>query len=286
MDKELQDQAWAALTDKNRVLCRKMYRTSGDGNVLYLLETLYGVKNLTSDEESPEMLYVEKAKVQKLYEGIHDDYLSNDESLPYFLAQNAESLLKTLFGSKCLPDEEYTTCVHASGTVCVNYDKEYHRCSLHGECKFSLPDDANAKEEPQSQNSAENCDNENYISKSDDMEEKDKIKELFTKENLDEIVSTMLEYTAVITQDVINEASKYKPEEERVFIKGAAWMLYHLVKNRGQRHIYIEADMSLEEAIQHCTEVLPLAETAQCAREHVQLRDWLTELKQYRENKQ
>lgn len=117
------------------------------------------------------------------------------------------------------------------------------------------------------------------------IEETNNLKEVFSKENIDEIVSSMLEYTAVITQDVINEASKYKPEEQRVFIKGAAWMLYHLVKNRGQRHIYIEADMSLDEAIQHCTEVLPLAETAQCAREHVQLRDWLTELKQYREEK-
>lgn len=118
------------------------------------------------------------------------------------------------------------------------------------------------------------------------MENPNNIKELFIKENLDEIVSSMLEYTAVITQDIINEASKYKPEEERIFIKGAAWMLYHLVKNRGQRHSYIETNMSLDEAIQHCEKILPLAETAQCAREHVQLRDWLIELKQYKENRQ
>lgn len=41
--------------------------------------------------------------------------------------------------------------------------------------------------------------------------------------------------------------------------------------------------MSLDEAIQHCTDVLPIAETAQCAKEHIQLREWLLELKQYRE---
>ena len=44
--------------------------------------------------------------------------------------------------------------------------------------------------------------------------------------------------------------------------------------------------MTLEEAIKHCEEVLPIAETSQCAKEHMQLRDWLIELKQYKENKQ
>ena len=42
--------------------------------------------------------------------------------------------------------------------------------------------------------------------------------------------------------------------------------------------------MSLDEAILHCEEVLPLAETSQCAREHMQLRNWLIELKNYRNN--
>lgn len=102
------------------------------------------------------------------------------------------------------------------------------------------------------------------------------------KENIDNQVSEMLEYTAILTNEIIEEAKNYTPEEERMFIKGAAWMLYRLVKNRGQRHVYVPHDMSLDEAIQHCEEVLPLAETSQCAREHMQLREWLIELRNYR----
>lgn len=105
------------------------------------------------------------------------------------------------------------------------------------------------------------------------------------KESIDNKVSEMLEYTAILTDEIIEEAKKYPPNEERMFIKGAAWMLYRLVKNRGQRHIYVPHNMSLDEAIQHCEEVLPLAETSQCAQEHMQLRDWLIELKNYRNNK-
>ena len=103
---------------------------------------------------------------------------------------------------------------------------------------------------------------------------------------IDETISSMLEWVSVLTDELISESEKYPKEEQNTFIKGAAWMLYRLVKNRGQRHVYIEKDMSLEEAIRHCEEVLPIAETAQCAREHLQLRDWLIELKQYKENKQ
>lgn len=104
------------------------------------------------------------------------------------------------------------------------------------------------------------------------------------KEIIDDKVSSMLEYTAILTDEIISEAKNYPPAEERMFIRGAAWMLYRLVKNRGQRHVYVPHDMSLDEAIQHCAEVLPLAETSQCAREHMQLRNWLIELKNYRNN--
>lgn len=106
-----------------------------------------------------------------------------------------------------------------------------------------------------------------------------------TINKIDDIVSSMLEWVSVLTDEIISESEKYPEEEQATFIKGAAWMLYRLVKNRGQRHIYIKKDMSLDEAIKHCEEVIPIAETSQCAKEHVQLREWLTELKHYKENK-
>lgn len=77
------------------------------------------------------------------------------------------------------------------------------------------------------------------------------------KEQLDNIISDMLQYTSILTNEIIQEASKYNIEQEKMFIKGAAWMLYRLVQNRGQRHIYIQKDMSLDEAIKHCEDVLP-----------------------------
>ena len=105
------------------------------------------------------------------------------------------------------------------------------------------------------------------------------------KEELDNTISDMLEWTSILTHEIIEEAGKYRPEQEKMFIRGAAWMLYRLVKNRGQRHVYIEKDMNLDEAIRHCEEVLPIAESSQCAKEHIQLRNWLVELKKYREER-
>lgn len=103
------------------------------------------------------------------------------------------------------------------------------------------------------------------------------------KEQIDSLISDMLEWVSVVTQEVIAESDKYPEEQRQIFCKGAAWMLYRLVKNKGQRHVYTGEDMSLEDAIKHCEDVLPLAENGQCAKEHIQLRDWLLELKKYRE---
>jgi len=40
--------------------------------------------------------------------------------------------------------------------------------------------------------------------------------------------------------------------------------------------------MTLDEAIQHCQE--KVCDNSECSQEHRQLAEWLTELKQYREN--
>ena len=41
--------------------------------------------------------------------------------------------------------------------------------------------------------------------------------------------------------------------------------------------------MSLDEAIEHCVDVFESTDCDDCALEHLQLADWLTELKEYRE---
>lgn len=45
----------------------------------------------------------------------------------------------------------------------------------------------------------------------------------------------------------------------------------------------MDKEMSLNDAIKHCEEVAFNCENSQCAREHIQLKDWLVELRQYRE---
>lgn len=42
--------------------------------------------------------------------------------------------------------------------------------------------------------------------------------------------------------------------------------------------------MTLDEAIQHCDEVAVTCENKECALDHLQLSNWLNELKDYREN--
>ncbi|MBD5173824.1 MAG: hypothetical protein HDT08_04215 [Bacteroidales bacterium] len=111
MTKEQKDLAWASLSKKARSSIKRAYfypALNEDYNRGFneAIEEILGKDNLTSDTEPEEMLMMERRKVQKLYESIHDDYLAADESLPYFLAQTAESLLKTLFDDKCLPDKE------------------------------------------------------------------------------------------------------------------------------------------------------------------------------------
>lgn len=254
MTAEQQNENWLRMASDSRKEVRRIYSLDHNGREFdkgfeYAIETIFGKHNLTSDIEPKEMLLVERKRVNEIYSEaeMNNKYYSQPN------CNERERIIKVYFGGQMVALKQLF------GDKCLN-EKE---------TLFS-----------------ENHKNENKENGIVDKENMSKISEIFTKENLDEIVSSMLEYTAILTKDIINEAQKYKPEEERIFIKGAAWMLYHLVKNRGQRHTYIESDMSLDEAIEHCEKVLPLAETSQCAREHIQLRDWLIELKQYREKKQ
>jgi hypothetical protein len=45
-----------------------------------------------------------------------------------------------------------------------------------------------------------------------------------TVKQIDDIVSSMLEWVSVLTDELISESEKYPKEEQRAFIRGAAWM--------------------------------------------------------------
>lgn len=141
IDKETQRIAWSCLPKEFKEEVKEYYNNSPalGAKAVLLLENLFGIHNLTSDAGGEdEMLCVKRKWVQEMYKNNCDEIRrENISSSDKDCYEYANEVLKTLFGSKCLlPDEEYTTCVHASGTVCKHYNHEEHHCSLHGECKF------------------------------------------------------------------------------------------------------------------------------------------------------
>lgn len=153
MTTELQNQAWRSLPKEFKEEVKKYYQTLHERHKEYdrlhfdnarakvqerivTLEYFFGIHNLTSDAEGEEMLCVPKKKVQEMYaanERIKTDFPDKETRI---ISDHINHVLSHLFGSKCLPDEEYTTCVHANGTACEHYNHEESHCSLHGECRF------------------------------------------------------------------------------------------------------------------------------------------------------
>ena len=97
MNAELQLRCWQCLPKAARELLRYQYRAPMDGNWANGYKTAlgdtFGRHNLTSDTEPEELLYCNKAKVQQAYK-------------MGMWGNSGSSMLKYLFGDKCLPDKE------------------------------------------------------------------------------------------------------------------------------------------------------------------------------------
>lgn len=115
MNKELIDRTWSVLPKEFKEEVKKSYRYYScmakdqyDCGIVDCIETIFGKHNLTSDTEEEEMLTCERSKVQQLYneatEIIHKN--SKKEGDLFFQMVGMSSLLLSLFGTKCLPDEE------------------------------------------------------------------------------------------------------------------------------------------------------------------------------------
>lgn len=143
MNKEQQDLAWAVLPKEFREEVKKEYKNALRFNEYahecVVFRNLFGHHNLTSDAEGEddEMLYVSRKKLQYFY-----------EKLRKVGENHAAFALQSLFGAKCLPDNVATSDPNVD-SLAPNVD--------------SLA----ASSAPLSQNPAENCDNENHISKSE-----------------------------------------------------------------------------------------------------------------------
>lgn len=131
MKKEQQDLAWASLSKEMRARLKERHKSIPFNTpARNILNEVFGHHNLTSNKEPSELLFVEKKKVQEIYQ----------ENL---IEQHSDShiqigILYELFGDKCLPDKKETCiCVHTNGTACKHYNDLVipNRCTLKS-CKF------------------------------------------------------------------------------------------------------------------------------------------------------
>lgn len=100
MNTKLQNKAWSALPKEFKEEVKKEYRKGYVCETLTMLITLFGHHNLTSDAEEEEMLTVKRSDVINEFDKLHKlSYKAADLQL----GLNA---FRTLFGSKCLPDED------------------------------------------------------------------------------------------------------------------------------------------------------------------------------------
>lgn len=120
MNKELIDRTWSCLPKEFKEEVKEIYdsgikmmdtRPSSSqiyANKLSTLEGIFGLDNLTSDVEGEaELLYVKRKWVQEMHKNNCDEIRrENISSSDKDCYEYANEVLKTLFGSKCLPDEK------------------------------------------------------------------------------------------------------------------------------------------------------------------------------------
>ncbi len=120
MTKELQDLAWSCLPKEFKWEVKAMYNRPSlndlDFGYKSALLNLFG-HNLTSDAEGEELLTVPRKKVEEkwqrayeqeaIYSRAQDSPVAREE---LYYNRGIMSVIDTLFGSKCLPDEEPKSC--------------------------------------------------------------------------------------------------------------------------------------------------------------------------------
>lgn len=111
MDIELIDKAWACLPREFKEEVKRLYRIA-ESDVdqmiaMIMLENVFGIHNLTSDAEGEETLICEKSKVQRAYNTSREIVKAeNPDSLMYSMHTQVMCVLESIFGTKCLPDED------------------------------------------------------------------------------------------------------------------------------------------------------------------------------------
>jgi len=89
----------------------------------------------------------------------------------------------------------------------------------------------------------------------------------------------------LISDQVIQVAEKNYPNNpnmKKAWLEGAAYVYYALMTKKKETSYHCGI-LTLDDAIQHCKDVLPLCETDEVRAEHIQLGKWLEELKDLRD---
>lgn len=200
MKKEQQNLSWGCLPKEVRAWMRNDYINAYEDIWKTTLAFYFGSHNLTSDTEPEEMLMVERKKVIRKYKFAN---ICDKDHPDKKYWEGAENTLIKLFGDKCLPDnpntpnsgvlksnKEPSVQVEPKfkvGELAMNYGKKCRILDYNPDGKFPYlihilynnlktnvsESDLEPYTEPISQNPAENCDNADLNSKSDNMEEKE-----------------------------------------------------------------------------------------------------------------
>lgn len=126
MNKKLQDLVWSVLPKEFKEEVKKIYYnllikstiSQYDSGIMKTLVSLFGIHNLTSDAEGEEIFYVSRKQVQEMYSDVETDIADYQGNGKFGLgaadptlcerAKGMRMMLRRLFGSKCLPDENYS----------------------------------------------------------------------------------------------------------------------------------------------------------------------------------
>ena len=106
-------------------------------------------------------------------------------------------------------------------------------------------------------------------------------------ENLKQITSQVVEETFkklnLLTGELVENAKSATTtkQEYDAFMRGAAFVFYSVCENNRPQWKESENDLTLDDAIQHCEDLLPFL-TEREKTEHLRLIGWLKELKEYR----
>lgn len=108
MNKETQDLAWKSIPRETRDEIRTVFNMPSKygypDSARKLLIDIYG-DNLTSNEELPELLYVERKKVIEYFTEINEAIDITTDPFVVLQSIGMQTALNSLFGNKCMPDK-------------------------------------------------------------------------------------------------------------------------------------------------------------------------------------